>query len=145
MPQKSMSPSGVTRPPQRFCGTPTTPSAGICVAPFGAEQQHYGLEIHASVGPLWSTQVAVDVAEEGGGRAETVPVRGSGPLARLHVLARDTEFAVTLLAEGGSALAVGGLQCGRVRLVFPLVPGVAGSHGFAGAFLELASGAPAST
>src|SRR5262249_56592492 len=60
-----------------------------------------------------------------------------GPLARLHVLARNTEFAVTLLAEGLAALAVRGLQCGRVHLVFPLVPGVACGHARAGALLEL--------
>src|SRR5262249_24936286 len=92
---------------------------------------------YAKVGPLGSAQVAVDVAEQGGGRAETVPVRGSGSLARLHVLARNTEFAVTSLAKGSSALAVGGLQCGWVHLVLPLVPGVVCSHAFAGALLEL--------
>src|SRR5262249_50286559 len=99
--------------------------------------QHYGLQIHADVGPLGPAQVAVDVTEQGGGRAETVPVRGSGPLARLDVLARNTEFAVPLLAEGGSALAVRGLQRGRVHLVFPLVPGVACGHALASELLEL--------
>src|SRR5262249_61991294 len=83
---------------------------------------------YAKVGPLGSAQVAVDVAEQGGGRAETVPVRGSGSLARLHILARNTEFAVTSLAEGSSALAVRGLQRGRGHLVFPLVPRVARGH-----------------
>src|SRR5262245_56011716 len=42
------------------------------VQAFGAEQQHDGLQIHAEVGPLGATQVAVDVAEQGGRCAETV-------------------------------------------------------------------------
>src|SRR5215831_1737970 len=92
---------------------------------------------YAKVGPLGSAQVAVDVAEQGGGRAETVPVRGSGSLARLRILARNTEFAVTSLAEGSSALSVRGLQRGRVHLVFPLIPGVARGHALAGELLEL--------
>src|SRR5262249_15811159 len=71
------------------------------VQPFGAEQEHDGLQIHADVGPLGPTQVAVDVAEQGGGRAKTVPVGDGSPLARLPVLARNAERAVALLAEGG--------------------------------------------
>ena len=82
--------------------------------PFSAEQQHDGLQIHADVGPLGPAQVAVDVAEQGGGRTETVPVGDGRPLARLPILARNAECAVALLAEGGSALSVRGLQCGRV-------------------------------
>src|SRR5580692_7551564 len=105
--------------------------------PFGAEQQHDGLQIHADVGPLGPAQVAVDVAEQGGGRAETVPVADGRPLARLPVLARNAERAVALLAEGGSALPVRGLHRGRVHLVLPLVPGVAVAHALDGARLEL--------
>jgi hypothetical protein len=37
--------------------------------PFGAHQ-HDGLEIHTDVGPLRPAHGAVDVAEQGGGRAE---------------------------------------------------------------------------
>src|ERR1700761_7989811 len=82
-------------------------------------------------------QVAVDVAEQGGGRAETIPVGDGRPLARLPVLARNAECAVALLAEGGSALAVRGLQRERVHLVLPLVPGVAVGDTLDGARLEL--------
>jgi hypothetical protein len=73
------------------------------VQPFGAQQQHDGLQLHADVGPLGPAHVAVDGAEQGGGRSDTVPVRRSGPLARRYVLARDTECAVALLTEGGPA------------------------------------------
>ncbi len=85
------------------------------VQPFGAQQQHDGLRIHADVGPLGRAQVPVDVAKQGGGRAEAVPVRGSGPPARLQALARNAERAVALLTEGGATLAVRGLQRGRYR------------------------------
>jgi hypothetical protein len=44
--------------------------------------------------------------------------------------------AVALLAEGGPALPVGGLQRGRVHLGLPLVPGVAVGHALDGARLE---------
>jgi hypothetical protein len=37
------------------------------VQSFGAEEQHDGLQIHPGVGPLGPAQVAVDVAEQGGG------------------------------------------------------------------------------
>src|SRR5262249_56706918 len=90
--------------------------------PFGAEQQHDGLQIHADVGPLGPAHVAVDVAEQGGGRAEALPVLGSGPLTRSPVLPRNTECAVALLTEGGSALVVRGLQCRRGHLLLPPVP-----------------------
>src|SRR4051794_3174208 len=72
--------------------------------------------------PLGRAQVAVDVAEQGGGRAETVPVGDGRPLAPFPVLAGDAERAVALLAEGGAALGVWGLKHGRVHLVLPLVP-----------------------
>src|SRR5262245_60133232 len=75
-------------------------------------------------------RVAVDVAEQGSGRLEAIPVRGSGPLTRLPVLTRNAECAVALMDEGGSALAVGGLPCG-------LVAGITCSHAYAGALLEL--------
>src|SRR6516162_50068 len=107
------------------------------VQPFGAEQQHDGLQIHAYVGPLGPAHVAVDVAEQGGGRAETLPVADGRPLARFPVLARNAECAVALLAEGGSALRVRGLQRGRVHLVLPLVPGVAVGNALDGVRLEL--------
>jgi hypothetical protein len=85
------------------------------VQPFGAEQQHDRLQVHADVGPLRRAHVAVDVAEQAGGRAEEGPVRGRRPLPRLQVPARDAERAVPLRAEGGLALAVGGLQLGRIQ------------------------------
>src|SRR5262249_58370691 len=90
--------------------------------PFGAEQQHDGLQIHADVGPLGPAHVAVDVAEQGGGRAEALPVLGSGPLTRSPVLPRNTECAVALLTEGGSALVVRGLQCRRGHVLLPPLP-----------------------
>ena len=90
-----------------------------------------------SICPLRQPQIAVDVAEQGGGRAKAVPVRDGGPLARLPVLARNAECAVALLAERGSALPVRGFQRGRVHLELPLVPGVTGSHALDGELLEL--------
>ena len=57
----------------------------------------------------------------------------------------SAERAVALLAEGGSALSVRGLQHGRVHLVLPLVPGVAVGHALNGCVLSSASGAPVST
>src|SRR5262245_51288822 len=109
MPQKRMSLSGGDRNSatvlrtceHAICGQLCSPSA------------HDGLQIHAYVGPLGPTQVAVDVAEQSGGRAETLPVGDSRPLARFPVLARNAECAVALPAEGGSALPVRGLQHGR--------------------------------
>src|SRR5215510_11484231 len=50
-------------------------------------------------------------------RAEGLPVRGGGPLARLQVPARDAERAVALRTEGRLALAVRGRQRGRIHLV----------------------------
>src|SRR5262249_18845303 len=107
------------------------------VQPFGAEQQHDCLQIHADVGPLGPAQVAVDVAEQGRRRAETVPVGDGRPLARLPVLARNAERAVALLAEGGSAVPVRRLQRARIHLVLPLVPRVAVGHALNGVRLEL--------
>lgn len=107
------------------------------VQPFGTQQQHDGLQVHPHVGPLGPAQVAVDVAEQGGGCAEALPVLPRGPLARLPVLTRDPERAVALPAEGGSALLVRRLQRGRVHLVLPLIPGVARGQALAGALLEL--------
>src|SRR5262249_5330023 len=90
----------------------------------------------ADVGPLGLTHVAVDIAEQGGGRAETPPVRDGRSLARFQVLARNAECAVALPAEGRSALSVRGLQRARVHLVLPLVPGVAVAHAPDGVRLE---------
>src|SRR4029078_4170211 len=87
--------------------------------------------------PLRQPQIAVDVAEQGGGRAKAVPVRDGGPPARLPILARHGEWSLALLAERGSALPVRGFQCGRVHLELPLVPGVTGSHALDGELLEL--------
>src|SRR5262245_23036246 len=107
------------------------------VQSFGAEQQHDRLQVHADVGPLWPAHAAVDVEEQADGRAEKLPVRGGGPLARLQVPARDAERAVALRAEGRLALAVRGRQRGGIHLVLPLVPRVARGHALAGEPLEL--------
>ena len=90
----------------------------------------------ANVGPLGPAQIAIDVAEEGGRRAETVPVGDGRSLARLPVVACNAERAVALLAEVRSTLAVWGPQCGRIHLVLPLVPGVSVGHAFDRARLE---------
>jgi hypothetical protein len=98
------------------------------VQPFGAEQEHDGLEIHTDVGPLRKAQVAIDVAEQRCGSAETVPVGDGRPLARFPVLACDTERTVALLTEGGPAVPVRGLQRARVHFVLALIPVVAVGH-----------------
>src|SRR5215471_14321086 len=108
MPQKRMSPSEGDRASATVSRT-CDHALQATVQPFGPEQQHDGLQIHTDVSPLGPAQVAVDVAEQGGGSAETVPVGDGCPLARLQVLARNAECAVALLAEGGSALFVRGL------------------------------------
>jgi hypothetical protein len=86
---------------------------------------------------LRQAQVAVDVAEQGGGRAKAIPVRDGGRLTRLPVIPRNTECAVALLADRGSALAVWGFRCGRVHHELPLVPRIASSHPLGGELLEL--------
>src|SRR6516165_7362429 len=109
MPQKRMSPSEGDRISatvsrtcdHAICGqlcSPSVRSGSMTVCRY--------MPTSAQLGPA---QVALDVAEQGGGRAETVPVGDGRPLARFPVLARNAECAVALLAEGGSALAVRGL------------------------------------
>src|SRR5262249_62198222 len=71
---------------------------------------------------LGQAQVAVDVTEQGGGRAEAVPVRDRGSLTGLPVLARNAECAVTLLGERGPALGVRGFQCRRGQYIIPPLP-----------------------
>src|SRR5262249_11115034 len=107
------------------------------VQPFGAKQQHDGLQIHAYVGPLRPAHVAVDVAEQGGGRAETFPVADCRPLTRLPVLAGNAQRAVALFAEGGSALFVWGPQFGWIHFVLSLVPRIAVAYVLDGTRFEL--------
>src|SRR6267154_687131 len=115
MPQKRMSPSGGGRTSatvsrtcdHAICGQQCSPSARS-----GSMTVCRYMPTSAQLGPA---QVAIDVAEQGGGRAETVPVGDSCPPARLPILARNAERAITFLAEVGSALAVWGLQRGRVH------------------------------
>src|SRR3954452_14971879 len=108
MPQKRMSPSEGDRTSATVSRTCDHAICGQLCSQFGAEQQHDRLQIHSDVGPLGPAQIAIDVAEQGGGRAETVPVGDSRPLARFPVLTRNPGRAVALLAKGGSALAVRG-------------------------------------
>src|SRR5258708_37536589 len=133
MPQKRMSPSEGDRHSatvSRTCDhaiygqlcSPSARSSSMTVCRYMPTSAHWG---------------RLDVAEQGGGRAETVPVGDGRPLARFPVLARNAECAVALFAEGGSALSVRGLQRGRGHLVLPLVPGVAVAHALDRARLEI--------
>src|SRR5262249_50636974 len=137
MPQKRMSPSGgdtISATVLRYTDhaicrqlcSPSARSSSMTVCRYMPTSAHWG-------GPRSRSMEQNRAA----GAPKQSQFGGSGPLARLHVLARNTEFAVTLLAEGLAALAVRGLQCGRVHLVLPLVPGVACGHARAGALLEL--------
>ena len=91
------------------------------------------------------TQIAVDVAEQGGGRAETIPVGDGRPLARLPVLARNAECAVALLAEGGSALSVRGFSARGYISYSRSSQGSPWATRSTARVLSSASGAPVST
>src|SRR5215469_4538351 len=111
-----------------ICGqlcSPSARSSSMTVCRYMPTSAHWGRPMSR-----------VDVAEQGGGRAETLPVADGRPLARFQVFARNAECPVALPAEGGSALSVRGLQRGRVHLVLPLVPGVAVGHALDGERLE---------
>src|SRR5262245_52748915 len=136
MPQKRMSPSGGDRNSatvsrtcdHAICGQlckPSARSSSMTVWRYIPRSAHLG-----------QAHVVVDVAEQGDGRTETLPVADGRPLARFQVLTRNAKCAVALLAEGGSALSVRRLQRGRVHLVLPLVPGVAVAHSLDGVRLK---------
>ena len=137
MPQKRMSPSGGDKTSATVLRTVDHAICGQLCKPSARSSSMTVCRVHADVGPLGQAHVGVDIAEQGGGRAEAVPVRDGGPLTGLQVLARNAECAVALLGKGVSPLAVRGLQFGRVHLVLPLVPGVAGGHPLDGQLLEL--------
>jgi tetratricopeptide (TPR) repeat protein len=75
------------------------------VQTLGAQQQHDGLQIHPEICPLGQAQVAVDVAEQGGGRAEAVPVRDRGPAFPKSAIAFDS-LGEAYMQAGNKKLAI---------------------------------------
>src|SRR5262245_40674296 len=137
IPQKRMSPSGGDKTSATILRHIDHAIWVQFLQPIGAQQRHDGLQIHTDVGPLGPTQVAVDVAEQGGGRGGALAVRGSVPLPRFSVVARGGACAAALSAGPGLALGGGRRAFGAGHLVLRSVAGVGCSRAFAGTFLGL--------